>query len=96
MEAFGWYKETLIFLKGNKVFLLLVTTALAGTGTQTFRLDTAEKDNIKNIREVATAFQSAMVDMEKPEIKRVERVIVKSNCDKCNAIMENHLRNLHE
>ena len=87
MEAFGWYKETLIFLKGNKVFLLLVTTALSGGITQTFRLDTAKKDGIKAVREVATAFQSQMI--------KVEPVVVKSGCNNCSYYINKHIKELH-
>lgn len=82
--AFDYYKTTLEFLKGNKVVLLLVTTALAGTGgiTQTLRLDTAEKKAITSVREVAEGFQKAMAEIEKPATTP-KIVTIKSECGEC-------------
>ena len=88
MEAFGWYKETLIFLKGNKVLLLLVTTSLSGGITQTLRLDTAQDDKVKAVREVAEGFQMVMSKPEKP-------TVIMQKCGNCAKSISSHIKELH-
>ena len=46
MEIFHWYKVTLEFLKGNKVFLLIVTSLLSGNIYQAVS-PTVQKDVVK-------------------------------------------------
>ncbi|MEE8207864.1 MAG: hypothetical protein V3T88_02770 [Nitrosomonadaceae bacterium] len=84
MEAFGWYKETLIFLKGNKVFLLLVTAALGSGSTaivQTMEATAQKAQKIIAIHEVTKGFQQVMIDMDKTPQKTLQK---KTNCGKCS------------